>query len=221
MNRFAAVVGRDLRLVWRQPGDIAVLLGFFVVATVLFPLAIGPEPVILARIAAAVIWVAALFASLLSIERMFAVDHADGSLDLLLLAPWPVEALVLAKVLAHWLTTGWPLTLLAAFVGPAFALDPLPVWVLASALLLGTPTLSLLGGLGAALTLGSRRGGALLGLLILPLVVPTLIFGTAAVEAAATAQPYGGHLGLLGALSLFTLATTPWATAAALRQAAE
>jgi len=221
MKRFVAVVGRDLRLAWRQPGDVGVVLGFFVIATVLFPLAIGAEPGVLARIAPAILWVAALLAALLSLERLFAADHADGSLDLLLLMPWPVELLVLAKCLAHWLTSGLPLAVLAALVAPAFAPDAASVHILVAGLLIGTPALSLLGGLGAALTLGSRRGGALLGLLFLPLVIPVLIFGTAAAEAAASDDSAGVHLGILAALSLFALATTPWATAAALRQAVE
>jgi heme exporter protein B len=221
MSGFAAVVGRDLRLVWRQPGDVVVVLAFFVMATVLFPLAIGPEPATLARIAPAALWVAALFSALLSLDRLFATDYADGSLDQFLLAPWPAELLAIAKCLAHWLTSGLPVTLAAIVVGPALALDGASLATLVIALVLGTPALSLLGGLGAALTLGARRGGALLALLVLPLAIPVLIFGTAAVEAAATGQPVTSHLGLLAALSLFALATTPWAIAAALRQAAE
>ena len=221
MRRFLSLAGHDLRLVWRRPGDAAVVLAFFVIATVLFPLAIGPEPAVLARIAAAVVWVAALFAALLSLDRLFAADYADGSLDHLMLVPWPLELLVLAKCLAHWLTTGLPLALVSLVVGPAFGLDAPALVVQLGALLLGTPALSLLGSLGAALTLGARRSGALVALLVLPLVVPVLIFGTAAVEAAATGQAALPYLGLVAALSLFALATTPWAVAAALRQAAE
>jgi len=221
MSRFAALVARDLRLVWRRPGDVAVVLAFFVVAASLFPLGIGPEPNLLARIAAGVLWAAALFAAMLSLERLFASDYEDGSLDLLLLAPWPLELAALAKCLAHWLTTGLPLALLAPLIALAFGLSPHGQMVLAASLLIGTPTLSLLGGLAAALTLGARRGGALLALLALPLCVPTLIFGASAVETALAGDGVVNLLGILLALALVALATTPWAIAAALRQAAE
>jgi len=226
MSRFIALMARDLRLVWRRPGDIAVVLAFFVVAASLFPLAIGPEPNLLARIAAGVLWCAALFASMLSLERLFATDYEDGSLDLLLLAPWPLEFAALAKCMAHWIATGLPLAVLAPLLGVAFGLPAQGQWVLALALLVGTPTLSLLGGLAAALTLGARRGGALLALLALPLCVPTLIFGASAVETALTGESLAGEgvlslLGILLALALVALATTPWAIAAALRQAGE
>jgi heme exporter protein B len=211
MNRFTALMVRDLRLVWRRPGDVAVVLAFFVVAASLFPLGIGPEPNLLARIAAGVLWCAALFAAML---------------DLLLLAPWPLELAALAKCAAHWIATGLPLAVLAPLLGVAFGLPAGQQGVLALALLVGTPTLSLLGGLAAALTLGARRGGALLALLALPLCVPTLIFGTSVVEAANAAGGLadGGVFNILGillALALVALATTPWAIAAALRQAGE
>jgi heme exporter protein B len=221
MSRFGALMARDLRLVWRRPGDVAVVLAFFVVAASLFPLAIGPEPNTLARIAAGVLWCAALFASMLSLERLFATDYEDGSLDLLLLAPWPLELAALAKCAAHWVTTGLPLAVLAPLLGVAFGLTAEGQGVLALALLVGTPTLSLLGGLAAALTLGARRGGALLALLALPLCVPTLIFGASAVEAVLAGEGVAGLLGILLALALVALATTPWAIAAALRQAGE
>ena len=221
MTRFTALVARDLRLVWRRPGDIAVVLAFFVVAAALFPLAIGPEPNLLARIAAGVLWCAALFAAMLSLERLFAADYEDGSLDLLLLAPWPLELAALAKCTAHWIVTGLPLALLAPMLGVAFNLPAPGQAVLALALLIGTPTLSLLGGLAAALTLGARRGGALLALLALPLCVPTLIFGASSVETARAGEGVLGLLGILLALALVALATTPWAIAAALRQAGE
>ena len=226
MSRFAVLLSRDLRLVWRRPGDVAVVLAFFIVAASLFPLAIGPEPNLLARIAAGVLWCAALFAAMLSLERLFAADHEDGSLDLLLLAPWPLELAALAKCTAHWIVTGLPLALLAPLIGVAFGLPGEGQLVLAAALLVGTPTLSLLGGLAAALTLGARRGGALLALLALPLCVPTLIFGASAVETALTGDGLAGEgvaglLGVLVALALVALATTPWAIAAALRQAGE
>lgn len=221
MTGFAALLARDLRLVWRRPGDVALVLAFFVVATVLFPLGIGPEPGILSRIAAGVLWCTALFAGLLSLDRLFAADYEDGTLDLLLLAPWPLELAALAKCAAHWIVTGLPLALIAPLLGVAFGLDPGILLALAATLLVGTPTLSLIGGLAAALTLGARRGGALLALLALPLCVPTLIFGAGAVESRATGEAFGTHLAVLGALALVALATTPWAMAAALRQAGE
>ncbi|HEU5094285.1 MAG TPA: heme exporter protein CcmB [Reyranella sp.] len=217
----AALFLRDLRLVWRRPGDVAVVLAFFVVATVLFPLGIGPESNLLARIAAGVLWAAALFASMLSLDRLFAADYEDGALDLLLLAPWPLELLALAKCAAHWAVTGLPLALLAPLIGVAFGLDDASLGVLMLTLLVGTPALSLIGGLAAALTLGARRSGALLALLALPLCVPTLIFGASAIEAIATGESFVVHLAILGALALVSLATLPWAIAAALRQAGE
>lgn len=221
MNGFTTLLMRDLRLVLRRPGDVGVVLAFFVVATVLFPLGIGPETNVLARIAAGVLWCAALFAALLSLERLFAADYEDGSLDLLLLAPWPLELAALAKCLAHWIVTGLPLSLLAPLLGVAFGLDGESLLALGATLLVGTPTLSLIGGLAAALTLGARKSGALLALLALPLCVPTLIFGAGAIETLAAGDGIVTHVAILAALALVTLATTPWAIAAALRQAGE
>ncbi|MGE0574551.1 MAG: heme exporter protein CcmB [Reyranella sp.] len=221
MSGFLALVVRDLQLVWRRPGDVAVVLAFFVVATTLFPLGIGPETNLLARIAAGVLWCAALFASLLSLERLFAADYEDGTLDLLLLAPWPLELAALAKCLSHWIVTGLPLAALAPVLGVAFGHTGTTLLGLSATLLIGTPTLSLIGGLAAALTLGARRGGALLALLALPLCVPTLIFGTTAIELLATGDDFAAPLLVLAALALVALATTPWAMAAALRQAGE
>ncbi len=221
MSGFAALMARDLRLVWRRPGDVSVVLAFFVVATVLFPLGIGPEANVLARIAAGVLWCAALFAALLSLDRLFATDYEDGTLDLLLLAPWPLELAALAKCAAHWIVTGLPLAVLAPLLGVAFGLDAPALAALGTTLLVGTPTLSLVGGLAAALTLGARRSGALLALLALPLCVPTLIFGASAVETIAMGEGFAVHLAILAALALISLATLPWAIAAALRQAGE
>ena len=221
MNGFTTLLARDLRLVLRRPGDVGVVLAFFVVATVLFPLGIGPETNVLARIAAGVLWCAALFAALLSLERLFAADYEDGTLDLLLLAPWPLELAALAKCLAHWIVTGLPLSLLAPVLGVAFGLDGQSLLALGATLLVGTPTLSLIGGLAAALTLGARKSGALLALLALPLCVPTLIFGAGAIEALAAGEGIVTHVAILAALALVALATTPWAIAAALRQAGE
>lgn len=221
MSGFTTLLMRDLRLVLRRPGDVGVVLAFFVVATVLFPLGIGPETNVLARIAAGVLWCAALFAALLSLERLFAADYEDGTLDLLLLAPWPLELAALAKCLAHWIVTGLPLSLLAPMLGVAFGLDGESLLALGATLLVGTPTLSLIGGLAAALTLGARKSGALLALLALPLCVPTLIFGAGAIETLAAGDGIVTHVAILAALALVALATTPWAIAAALRQAGE
>jgi heme exporter protein B len=221
MSGFTTLLVRDLRLVLRRPGDVGVVLAFFVVATVLFPLGIGPETNLLARIAAGVLWCAALFAALLSLERLFAADYEDGTLDLLLLAPWPLELAALAKCLAHWIVTGLPLSLLAPLLGVTFGLDGESLLALGATLLVGTPTLSLIGGLAAALTLGARKSGALLALLALPLCVPTLIFGAGAIETLAAGDGIVTHVAILAALALVALATTPWAIAAALRQAGE
>ena len=221
MSGFTVIAARDLALVLRRPGDVAVVLAFFVVATTLFPLGIGPEANLLARIAAGVLWCAALFAAMLSLERMFAADYDDGALDLLLLAPAPLELVALGKCAAHWIVTGLPLALLAPLLGVAFGLEGRSLLALALSLLVGTPTLSLVGGLAAALTLGARKSGALLALLALPLCVPTLIFGAGAIEAVMLGEGFAVHLSILAALALISLATLPWAIAAALRQAAE
>jgi heme exporter protein B len=190
-------------------------------ATVLFPLAVGPEPAILARIGAGVVWVAALLAAMLSMDRMFQSDYDDGTLELLVIAPSSLELAVLAKATAHWLTTGVPLIVAAPLIGVFLNLDSSGYGILLLALALGTPSLSLIGAVGAALVLGSRRGGALLSLLILPLFIPVLIFGVGAVEAALTDIPARAQLLVLAALTLASLALTPWPAAAALRQAVE
>lgn len=221
MTGFAALVARDLRLALRQGSDAALVLIFYLLAVLLFPFGVGPEPNILARIAAGVLWVTALLAALLSLERLFAAEQEDGSLDQLALLPLPLGLVVLAKVLAHWLLAGLPLTLLAPVLAVALGMDPAAYPVLVAALALGTPSLSLVGALGAALVLGARRAGALLALLVLPLYIPVLIFGTAAVDAALAGFAVGPHLAILGALLLAALPLCPWATAAALRQAIE
>lgn len=194
---------------------------FFVVTVTLFPLAVGPESEILARIAAGVLWVCALLASLLSLERLFANDHEDGGLDLLALSPLPLEAVVLAKVAAHWLVTGLPLILAAPILALLLNLPAEGFAPLVLTLTLGTPTLSLLGAIGAALTLGARRGGVLISLLILPLFAPVLIFAVGAIEAALTGLPVRPHLLLLAGLLAASLPLAPIAAAAALRQALE
>jgi heme exporter protein B len=216
---FFGLLRRDLRLSLRQGGDAGLVLGFFVLAVLLFPFGVGPEPELLGRIAGGIIWTAALLAAVLSLDRMFAADHADGGLDLIALSAMPLEAAVLAKATAHWLTTGLPLTAISPLLAVLVDLDPAAIPVLVLGLLLGTPGLSLLGAIAAALTLGARRPGVLVSLHVLPLYLPLLIFGTGAVEAALAAEGARAHLLLLAALSLAALPLAPLATAAALRQA--
>ncbi|WP_425260738.1 heme exporter protein CcmB [Rubrivivax sp. RP6-9] len=218
---FLALVQRDLRLAWRRRIDALLPVAFFVVAASLFPIGVGPEAATLARIAPGVLWVCALFAAMLSLGGMYAADHADGTLEQLLLSPEPAWSLALAKALAHWLVTGLPLVAVTPLLGLLFGLPADALAMLSLTLLLGTPILSLLGGLGAGLTLGLRSGGVLLILLILPLCIPALIFGTGAVSAVDAGQPAGGHLSLLGALLIFSVLGAPPATAAALRIATE
>jgi heme exporter protein B len=218
MPAYLGLFRHEILLSWRQGGEIGLALGFFVLAVVLFPLGVGPEAEILRRIGAGVIWVAALLAAVLSLDRLFAADHSDGGLDLLALSAMPLEGVVLVKCAAHWVTTGLPLVVLSPFLALLFDLDASSIPILVLGLLLGTPALSLLGAIAAALTLGARRPGVLSSLLVLPLYLPVLIFGAGAVEASVTggARP---HLLLLGALSLAALPLAPFATAAALRQA--
>ncbi|HEX9568774.1 MAG: heme exporter protein CcmB [Rhodospirillales bacterium] len=219
MSGFLTIVGRDLRLALRQGVDSLMVVMFFVIAVVLFPFGVGPEPNVLARIAGGVIWVAALLASMLSLERLFQTDYEDGSLELLALQPVALEATVIAKVTAHWLTTGLPLIVAAPLLAVLMNLPRDGFVVLVSALALGTPTLSLIGAIGAALILGSRRGGILLALLVLPLFIPVLIFGVGAVEAALGGFPARPQLLVLAALLLAALPLCPWVGAAAIRQA--
>jgi heme exporter protein B len=221
MAAFAGVFWYDLYLALRQRGDSGLVLGFFVLAVMLFPLGIGPEPEILRRIGAGIVWVAALLAALLSLDRLFQTDHQDGGLEILALSSLPLELAVLAKCAAHWVATGLPLTLASPFLGLVVDLDPGAIATLSLSLLLGTPALSLIGSVAAALTLGARRQGVLMPLLVLPLYVPPLVFGAAAVEASASGSGVRAHLLILGALSLTALPLCSWASAAALRQALE
>jgi heme exporter protein B len=214
---FAGVLRRDLRLGIRKRSEVLNPILFFVLVVSLFPLGVGPSPKILAEIAPGVIWVAALLATLLSMERLFRSDFEDGALEYLLLSPHPLTLLVLAKVLAHWLVTGVPLILVSPLLGVLLHLPPEGISVLPLTLLLGTPVLSLLGAIGVALTVGLRRGGVLLTLLVMPLYVPVLIFGTAAVAAASAGLSVSGQLALLGALLALVLTLSPFATAAGLR----
>ena len=209
----AAMVGRDLRLAFRRRAEWANTLVFFVIAASLYPLSIGPEPALLRSIAPGVVWVGALLASMLALERLFAADHADGTLEQMLLSEAPLAVLVIGKVVAHWLVAGLPLVLVAPVLALQFDLDGAAIGVLMAALLLGTPTLSLVGAVGGALTLGARGGGALLSLMVLPLYIPVLIFGAGA----ASAIDPRAHLMLLGGIFALSLALAPWATAAALR----
>ncbi len=221
MSPFRRLVERDLTLALRQGGDAATVLAFFVIAVVLFPFGVGPEPHLLQRIAAGVLWVMALLAALLSLDRLFLADYEDGSLEALALVPLPLEAQVAAKCLAHWIVTGLPLTLMAPVLALLLSLEPGAYPVLMLSMALGTPSLSLIGAVGAALTLGARRGGVLLSLLVLPLYIPVLIFGVAACEAATEGFAVRPHLLLLGAILALALPTAPFAAAAGLRQALE
>ncbi|WP_448203602.1 heme exporter protein CcmB [Azospirillum sp. sgz302134] len=221
MTRFLRLIGRDLRLALRQGSDATIAVMFFVLCVVLFPFGVGPEPNVLARIAAGVIWVAALLASLLSLERLFQNDYEDGSLELLSLSTLPMEAVVLAKTLAHWLVTGVPLIVAAPLLAVLLNMNAEGFGILVLTLLVGTPILSLIGSIGAALTLGARRGGVLLSLLILPLYIPVLIFGAGAIDAALNGLTPRPHLLLLAGLLAGALPLAPWASAAALRQAVE
>ena len=212
-----AVVGRDLLIAARRRSDVLTTFFFFVIVVSLFPLGVGPEPDTLREIAPGVVWVAALLAAMLSLTRMFGADYADGTLEQVVLAPQPLTMLVLSKVLAHWLTTGLPLVLIAPLLGLQFDLPARALVALMLSLLIGTPALSLIGAVGAALTLGVRGGGALTALLVLPLYVPVLVFGAGAVAASATGMGGAGHLSLLGAMSLAALVFAPLATAIALK----
>lgn len=218
---FRHVLVRDLRLALRQGMDAFMAVAFFIIAGALFPLGVGPEPGVLARIAGGVIWVTALLAVLLSLDRLFQQDFEDGSLERLALSPTPLEVTVLAKTAAHWLTTGLPLIAASPVLAILLNLPAEGYAVLLAAMALGTPSLSLIGAVGAALSLGARRGGVLLSLLILPLYIPILIFGVAAVDAAVLGLTVRPHLLLLGAILAAALPLAPWTAAAALRQATE
>jgi len=221
MNAFLAIIRRDLLLVARRKGEVLTALFFFIVVTSLFPLGIGADTALLRKIAPGVIWVAALLSSMLGLQRLFASDHIDGTLEQMILSPSSLSSLVLGKMVAHWLVAGLPLVLLAPVMGIQFDLDASSLGVMMLALLLGTPTLSLIGGIGAALTLGVRGGGVLLSLLVLPLFIPVLIFGAGAVYAQSSGLGADGHLSLLGALLILSLFFAPWATTAAIRIAVE
>lgn len=218
---FLTIVWRDLTLAFRHQSDVLSTLFFFVIVVSLFPLGIGPEPETLRLIAPGVVWVAALLSSMLALERLFAIDHMDGTLEQMLLTPYPLTLLVAGKVFAHWLVTGLPLVLMAPILGLQYDLSMQALEVLLLSLLLGTPVLSLVGGIGAALTLGLRGGGVLVSLLVLPLTIPVLIFGAGAVESATSGMGGEGQLLMLSAILLISLFFAPLATALALRISSE
>ncbi|MEI6734511.1 MAG: heme exporter protein CcmB [Comamonadaceae bacterium] len=213
----AALLRREVSVALRQKGEVLTPLVFFVVVASLFPLGVGPESALLLRMAPGVLWVSALLAAMLSLQRLFATDHADGSLEQMALSSTPLGLLVAAKALAHFLLSGLPLVLMAPVLGLQFGLESRSLGILMLTLLLGTPTLSLIGSIGAALTLGVRGAGVLLSLLILPLYIPVLIFGAGAVEADAAGLGIGGHLSLLAALLVLSVFFAPLATKTALR----
>jgi len=216
-NAFLQVVSKELKGAFRHPSDILNPIWFFVIVVTLFPLAIGSDPALLKRIAPGIIWVAALLAALLSFERLFKDDFIDGTLEQLMLTPFPLAWLVCAKVFAHWLLTGLPVLLVSPLLALFLALDTETYTALFLTLLIGTPILSLLGAIGVALTVGLRKGGILLSLIMLPLSIPILIFSTMAIDAAAYGQSYLGLLALLAAMLVAAITLAPFAIAASLR----
>ena len=212
-----AVIRRDLTLAMRRRADVLTTLFFFVIVVSLFPLGVGPEPELLRVMAPGILWVAALLACMLSLGRLSALDYLDGTLEQMLLSSEPLSVIVVGKVIAHWLSSGLPLVLLSPVLAIQFDLKQELIGVLVLSLLLGTPVLSFIGAIGAALTLGLRGGGVLVALLVLPLYIPVLIFGAGAVGAEASGLGSESHLLLLGALLLFSMALGPWASAAGLR----
>lgn len=214
---FLWIIQRDLLLAIRRQSDVLTTLFFFIIVVSLFPLSVGPEMNMLRTMAPGVVWVAALLASMLSLGRMFSSDYLDGTLEQMLLSPHSLSLLVLGKALAHWLVTGMPLVLMAPVLGIQYDLPLDALFVLTASLFIGTPILSLIGAIGAALTLGLRGGGVLVSLLVLPLYIPVLIFGSGAVEASSAGLGYGAHFSLLGAFLLVALVFSPWATASSLR----
>lgn len=214
---FAWALTRDLRIALRSRSELGVQIAFYALVVTLFPLTLPPDPALLATLGPGVLWVAALLSSLLALPRLFAADFADGSLAAIALSPRPLAALASGKIAAHWLTTGMPMVVLAPLFAQAYHAGAADTAVLVAGLALGTPILSMLGAVGAALTLGARGGGSLLALLVLPLYVPVLIFGAGAVDAIHAGMSVGPHFSLLGAGLLLAALGTPFATAAAVR----
>jgi len=221
LDAFLWVIRRDITIAMRRKSDVFVTLIFFVIVVTLFPLAIGPETDILRLIAPGIVWVGALLASMLALEHLFAADHADGTLEQMLLSPQPVFVLVVGKIIAHWLVTGLPLVVMSPVLGLQYDLSWLALQVLMVSLLIGTPALSLIGGVAAALTLGLRGGGVLVALLVLPLYIPVLIFGAGSVEASVSGLGGDAHLYMLGAILVLALLLAPLGISAALRISSE
>ncbi|CAG7857453.1 Heme exporter protein B [biofilm metagenome] len=216
-NAFAAIVRRDLVLAMRRRSEIANPVLFFILVITLFPLGIGAQPKLLQAIAPGIIWVSALLATMLSLDSLFRSDFDDGSLEQILLSPYPTSLLVLGKITAHWLTTGLPLLIVAPLLAVFLGMPNSALSILLLTLLLGTPILSLIGAVGVALTVGLRRGGMILSLLVLPLYVPVLIFASNAVEMACSGLPVTAQISILISMLLMALVLAPWPTAAALK----
>ena len=219
MKSFINIISRELKLILRQGIDSMMIVVFFVVVVILFPFGVGPEPNMLSKISAGVIWVAALLASILSLDRVYQTDFEDGSLELLMIQPLALELIVAAKITTHWLTTGLPLILAAPCLALLLNMDAGGFLVLILSLVIGTPTLSLIGSIGAALTLGARRSGMLLSLLILPLYIPVLIFGISAIDAALSSLTWQAHVLIQSGILVGVIPLSLWASSAALRQA--
>jgi heme exporter protein B len=218
MDIVMALIRRDLSLVMRQGSDAFVVLIFFIVTVTLFPLGVSPDPLILQNLASGIVWVGALLAAMLSLDRLFQTDYDDGSLELLVLSPYPLEIVVLCKCFVHWLTTGLPIMVISPVLALMLNIKTGAFLYLVTSMALGTPIISLLGAVGAALVLGSRRSGVLIALLIIPLTIPILLFGVGAIQAATEGYSASSPLMFLGALLLFSIALCPWVIASSLRQ---
>jgi heme exporter protein B len=218
MDIVMAIIRRDLSLVMRQGSDAFVVLIFFIVTVTLFPLGVSPDPLILQNLASGIVWVGALLAAMLSLDRLFQTDYDDGSLELLVLSPYPLEIVVLCKCFVHWLTTGLPIMVISPVLALMLNIKTGAFLYLVTSMALGTPIISLLGAVGAALVLGSRRSGVLIALLIIPLTIPILLFGVGAIQAATEGYSASSPLMFLGALLLFSIALCPWVIASSLRQ---
>lgn len=218
MDTVMAIIRRDLSLVMRQGSDAFVVLIFFIVTVTLFPLGVSPDPLILQNLASGIVWVGALLAAMLSLDRLFQTDYDDGSLELLVLSSYPLEIVVLCKCFVHWLTTGLPIMVISPVLALMLNIKTGAFLYLITSMALGTPIISLLGAVGAALVLGSRRSGVLIALLIIPLTIPILLFGVGAIQAATEGYSASSPLMFLGALLLFSIALCPWVIASSLRQ---
>lgn len=216
-STMAMIIKRELLIAFRRQADIFNPLWFFIIVITLFPLSIGPEPGLLSRIAPGIVWVAALLSALLSLERLFRDDFQDGALEQMMIMPVPLSVVALSKVIAHWLLTGVPLILISPLLAILLSLN-FDTWLgVVATLLLGTPTLSFIGAIGVALTVGLQKGGVLLSLVVLPLYIPILIFATSAIDAASLGMAYNGQLAILAAMLVGAMTLTPFAISAALR----